>query len=346
MARPCLDRNRTHASSISSGESRRRCGSPSAMRLPAVAAAALLVLAAPAAVAELKPGDVLGPENWEEARGLLPDEFLDSYKRGDFRHEVAAFDVERIGDDPVFHAAMEANRGRYAIAADGSIVDARTGQAPDYIYAWPFPDIDRERPAGGAQDRVELLLHDVLRRQRPLSRRPAVDLAQRARPRRRGRQLLQALRRPAPALPRARRRPRAADPDVRRGARAGRRERHPVAVLALPRRRQARFELDLRAGAAPRAPGVAVQPLGRVPRLRPDPGRRRLLRRQGAGLHLEAGRRAGPAGAVRQAVVHRSGAARAPARAAAGGWRFRAARASASRCRGGTPRRGVRCRRY
>lgn len=116
------------------------------MRLIAIAAAALLALVARASVAELKPGDVLGPENWEQARGLLPDEFLESYKRGDFRHEVTAFDVDLIGDDQVFSEAKEANRGRYALAADGSIVDARTGQAPEYIYAWPFPDIDPKDP--------------------------------------------------------------------------------------------------------------------------------------------------------------------------------------------------------
>lgn len=97
-------------------------------------------------MAELKPGDVVGPDNWEEARGLLPDEFLQNYKRGDFRHTVAAFDIERIGDDPIFRAAMEANRGRYALTEQGSIIDVRTGQPPDYVYAWPFPDIDPKDP--------------------------------------------------------------------------------------------------------------------------------------------------------------------------------------------------------
>jgi hypothetical protein len=108
-----------------------------------VAAAALLVvLGVHPSDAELRPGDVLGPDNWEEARGLLPDEFLACYKRGDFRHAIGEFAIERIGDDPVFHAALDANRGRYALNEQGSIIDARTGQPPDYVYAWPFPDID------------------------------------------------------------------------------------------------------------------------------------------------------------------------------------------------------------
>lgn len=114
------------------------------MRVAVLLIAALLLAAA--ARAELKPGDVLGPDNWEEARGLLPDEFLASYQRGDFRHRIGDFAVDRIGDDPVFRAAVDANRGRYALGREGSIIDARTGQPPDYVYAWPFPDIDPADP--------------------------------------------------------------------------------------------------------------------------------------------------------------------------------------------------------
>ena len=106
----------------------------------------LILLIATSAVAELKPGDVLGPDNWEQATGLLPEEFLDCYKRGDFRHRVGDFAIDRIGDDPVFHEAVEANRGRYALNEQGSIVDVRTGKPPEYVYAWPFPDIDPNDP--------------------------------------------------------------------------------------------------------------------------------------------------------------------------------------------------------
>jgi hypothetical protein len=110
-------------------------------------AALVIVIALAGAVrAELKPGDTLGKENWEQARGLLPEEFLEAYRRGDLRHEVAAFAIERIGDDPVFRAATDANRGRYAVDARGSIVDAQTGQPPDYVYGWPFPDIVASDP--------------------------------------------------------------------------------------------------------------------------------------------------------------------------------------------------------
>jgi len=96
--------------------------------------------------AELQPGDVLGPENWQEARGLLPEEFLECYRRADFRHRIGAWDVTRIGEDPVFKAALEANEGRFDLTPEGSIIDARTGQPPAYIYGWPFPGIDPGDP--------------------------------------------------------------------------------------------------------------------------------------------------------------------------------------------------------
>jgi hypothetical protein len=96
--------------------------------------------------AELTAGDTLGAENWESARGLLPDEFLDAYKRGDLRHVVSDASLERIGDDPIFRAATDGNRGRLGLDARGSIVELGTGKPPDYVYGWPFPDIDPKDP--------------------------------------------------------------------------------------------------------------------------------------------------------------------------------------------------------
>ncbi|GIW40521.1 MAG: hypothetical protein KatS3mg076_1098 [Candidatus Binatia bacterium] len=99
----------------------------------------------------LRPGEVLGAENWKKARGLLPEEFLECYRRGDFRHEVRDWKFDLYGEDPVFQKALEANRGRYELAPDGTIVDAETGKAASDIYAWPFPDIDPADPGAGAK---------------------------------------------------------------------------------------------------------------------------------------------------------------------------------------------------
>ena len=89
---------------------------------------------------------VLGPDTWQQAVGLLPDEFLAAYRRGDYRHRIARYNLDLFGDDPVFRAAIEANEGRYDLDADGTIVDKTTGKPPDYVYAWPFPKIDPADP--------------------------------------------------------------------------------------------------------------------------------------------------------------------------------------------------------
>ncbi len=113
------------------------------MRVRFLAVAAWL---AAAPLAALEPGDYLDQSNWREAEGLLPAEFLAAYERGDFRHQVRDGAIDKIAEDPVFKAALDANRGRFDLSDDGSIVENATGQPPSYVYAWPFPDIDADDP--------------------------------------------------------------------------------------------------------------------------------------------------------------------------------------------------------
>src|SRR5689334_17677977 len=51
-----------------------------------------LVLSRGTVLAGDAPTDVvLGPDTWEQARGLMPDEFLAAYQRGDYRHRIAKY---------------------------------------------------------------------------------------------------------------------------------------------------------------------------------------------------------------------------------------------------------------
>ena len=111
--------------------------------LPAVA---LTVLLATPARATLAPGDVLGAENWQEAKGLLPEEFLDAYRRGDFHHTIGEWKPVRLDEDPVFAEALKANEGRLDVNDRGSIIDRQTGKPPEHVFAWPFPKIDPADP--------------------------------------------------------------------------------------------------------------------------------------------------------------------------------------------------------
>jgi hypothetical protein len=113
---------------------------------------ALLVLVlAPArpTVATLADGQVLGSSNWEEAKGLLPDEILEHYKRDEYRNTI--MDLKKPGYididmPPDFQEASKANRGRYTLTDKGSIVDAKTGKQPRYIMGFPFPDVTADDP--------------------------------------------------------------------------------------------------------------------------------------------------------------------------------------------------------
>ena len=112
--------------------------------LSAIAAALLVALFAQRLAAELKPGDRLGSENWEGRRaaaGRIPRR-VPARRSSPRRRRVQ---LERIGDDPIFRAATEEPRP-IRDRSRGSIIDLRTGTPPDYVYGWPFPDIDPADP--------------------------------------------------------------------------------------------------------------------------------------------------------------------------------------------------------
>lgn len=104
----------------------------------------LAFLAIPALA--LQPGDFLDESNWQDAKGLLPDEFLAAYRNGEFRHQVRELEVYKIAEDPTFKRAIDANRGRFGLSEGGTIIEKATGQVPSYIYGWPFPDIRADDP--------------------------------------------------------------------------------------------------------------------------------------------------------------------------------------------------------
>ena len=111
----------------------------------------LLAIPVGIARAELRPGATLSRENWEEAKGLLPDEFLEAYRRGDLRHEIGHWEGVRLEADPIFSAALKENEERYDLDAENTIIDRRTGKPASEIMAWPFPKIDRADPRVAAK---------------------------------------------------------------------------------------------------------------------------------------------------------------------------------------------------
>jgi hypothetical protein len=107
------------------------------------------LIAATRAPTGLGEGATLGSDNWDAARGLLPDEILEHYRRGEYANRIVDLGAPgylSIQAPPDFQAASAANRGRYTLGAQGSIVDTRTGVQPSYVMGLPFPDIDPADP--------------------------------------------------------------------------------------------------------------------------------------------------------------------------------------------------------
>jgi hypothetical protein len=102
----------------------------------------------------LRDGEELGPANAEAARGLLPDEILEHYRRGEYRNrimELGGAGQRGIENPPDFQEASRANRGRYRLKPDGSIVEAATGRQPGFVLGLPFADVDARDPQAGAK---------------------------------------------------------------------------------------------------------------------------------------------------------------------------------------------------
>jgi len=97
----------------------------------------------------LHDGDTLGPSNWQQARGLLPEEILAHYATGEYVNRIARLDegdYRSLAHPPDFQSASQANRGRFALSDRGTIIDKTSGAQPEHIIGLPFPDIDAADP--------------------------------------------------------------------------------------------------------------------------------------------------------------------------------------------------------
>ncbi len=129
-------------------------GTSARFLLGVVAIAAALSVVRPAAadpIDEVPSGTKLGRSNWQIAKGLLPDEILEFYKRGDYENPI----VQKKGDawvvNPMLVAASEKNAGRFDVDENGTVVDKETGKRPPVIIGRPFPHIDPKDPKAGAK---------------------------------------------------------------------------------------------------------------------------------------------------------------------------------------------------
>lgn len=109
------------------------------------------MLAKQAKEAGLRPGELLGKQNSELAKDLLPPEILRHFKDGEYTNKIVDWPVGIYKWDPAFKTASDANAGKYVISPDGTVVDKSSGKQPPLIYGLPFPQIDPKDPRAASE---------------------------------------------------------------------------------------------------------------------------------------------------------------------------------------------------
>jgi hypothetical protein len=104
------------------------------------------------AIQEVPEGTVLSKDNWEIAKGHLPDEILELYKRGDYQHPIRKLEGKKgtIADPRLVELSQE-NKGKFDVNEEGTVVDVKTGERPSVIIGWPFPEIAPDDPKAGTK---------------------------------------------------------------------------------------------------------------------------------------------------------------------------------------------------
>jgi Protein of unknown function (DUF1329) len=95
--------------------------------------------------AELNDGATLSKDNWQEAKGLLPDPILRRFQDGRYQAKIIAL-PSTLGWSSKFKASSEANAGKFSVDAEGFLTDDSTRSYPTFLYGYPFPQIDPSDP--------------------------------------------------------------------------------------------------------------------------------------------------------------------------------------------------------
>jgi hypothetical protein len=122
-----------------------RCHCPLVLLLPF-----LIVLTTIPAQAEPKPGDTLSQENWQTAKGLIPDPILRRFEDGSYRAKVVTL-PNTLAWGSKFTAASEANADKFVVDGAGFLIEKATQTYPPFLYGYPFPQINPKDPQAAAK---------------------------------------------------------------------------------------------------------------------------------------------------------------------------------------------------
>ena len=84
---------------------------------------------------DLKPGDTIGPENWEKVKGMVGENLLNRIKQG------YTFKIKEV-DQFEFHQRIFSGDGQYS----GQARLGSNGELLNYVAGLPFPHVDPHDP--------------------------------------------------------------------------------------------------------------------------------------------------------------------------------------------------------
>lgn len=99
----------------------------------------------PLAAAELRPGDTLNQENWQQAKSLLPEGLVHRFEDGSYQAQITTLPTT-TGWGNTFTTASAANADKFEVDAAGALVAKGTTTVPPFLYGYPFPRIEPTDP--------------------------------------------------------------------------------------------------------------------------------------------------------------------------------------------------------
>ncbi len=93
----------------------------------------------------LKPGDVIGKDNWKKVEGLVPDDMVKWVREGKVIMNIGEFGYDASNDAEWDEYGLKHNVGKYSLNKEGVIIETATGKYPKWVYGYPFPEIDLKK---------------------------------------------------------------------------------------------------------------------------------------------------------------------------------------------------------
>ena len=99
----------------------------------------------------LKPGDVIGKDNYKKVEGLIPPEIVDWLHPPKEYIELKISKVDYdLSIDSKWLNESKLNKGKFGLTKNKNLMDADTGEPSLYVYGMPFPDLDIKNDPDGA----------------------------------------------------------------------------------------------------------------------------------------------------------------------------------------------------